>query len=143
MSRSIWLPMLGGCLIGVFGLIVSSVAQEETQTFDSEPSAAAAGWLANEEGQNPERDCDLCETDLGWKSSNNAGAAAGEGGGLLHRSGTLPIGFYADTTIGELTLEQPISASGKVYLGNLDFDGHAQFGFLDANRLLEDPLNGD
>jgi hypothetical protein len=98
--------------------------------------------MANEEGQNPDRECDLCETDLGWKGSNAAGGATtGEGGGLLHRSGGLPIGFYGDTTIGELTLDMPISASGKVTLVNTDFDGHAHFGFFDGNRLLEDPLD--
>ena len=83
-----------------------AVFGQETQTFDSEASAASSGWIANEEGQNPDRDCDGCETDLGWKNSNFAGGvAAGEGGGLTHRSGGLPIGFYADTTIGELTLD--------------------------------------
>ena len=59
----------------------------------------------------------------------------------MHRSGGLPIGFYADTTIGDLTLEQPISASGRAYLGNVDFDGHVQLGFFDAKRLLADPLD--
>jgi hypothetical protein len=120
-------------------------AQEETQTFDSEESAATDGWMFNEEGQNPERICrdgELCETNLGWKDSDIAGGAdAGEGGGLVHRSGTLPVGFYADTTIGELTLDMPISASGKVSLVNINANGHYHFGFFDGQRILDDPLD--
>ena len=123
-------------------VFVRGAVGQETQTFDSEVSASSAGWVANEEGQNPDRECDLCETDLGWRASDFAGgAAAGEGGGLLHRSGGLPIGFYGDTTIGELTLDMPISASGKVALVNTDFDGHFHFGFFDGKRLLDDALD--
>ncbi len=93
---------------------------DESQSFDSEATAAAAGWVANEEAQKPDRNIDL-----GWQNSNLAGvAAAGEGGGLLHRSGTLPIAFYADPTIGEFTLDDPLSASGKVSLFFNDFDGY-------------------
>ena len=83
--------------IGVFFVVTACTAvhaQEETQTFDSAESAEAAGWVFNDEAQNAERECpDVdCETDLGWKNSNEAGgAAAGEAGGLLHRSGGLPI----------------------------------------------------
>jgi hypothetical protein len=128
-------------LIELWPVVPADGQGVETQTFDSEASAASAGWLANDEGQNPQRDCTDCVTDLGWKNSNHAGAKAGEGGGLLHRSGSLPVGFYADTTIGELTLEQPIVASGKVALVDIDFDGHVQFGFFDARRLLNDPLD--
>ena len=89
--------------------ITGTQAQTETQTFDSAGSAENAGWIFNEEGQNSDRECQdgaVCETNLGWKDSNSVGgAAAGEGGGLVHRSGGLPVGFYADTTIGELTLD--------------------------------------
>ena len=119
------------------GSIHGVVAQTEFQSFDSEASASADGWLANDEAQNPDR-----EIDLGYWSTNHAGgAAAGEGGGLLHRSFGLPIGFYADTTIGELTLDVPFMASGKVALQNIDFDGHAYLGFFNAQTLLDDPLD--
>jgi hypothetical protein len=131
-------------ILGIMLWSSTAQAQTETQTFDSAASAAAAGWLTNDEGMNPDRGCvDAdCATDLGWKDSNLAGgAAAGEGGGLLHRSGDLPIGFYADTTIGELNLDMPFSASGKVALTNINFDGHAHLGFLDTTRLLSDPLD--
>ena len=129
-------------------------AQTETQTFDSEDSAAATGWTFNEEGQSTERylegetednRCRVdapCETNLGWKESNFAGGdSAGEGGGLVHRSGKLPVGFYADTTIGELTLDMPITASGKVSLHNMNANGHYHFGFFDAQRVIDDPLD--
>ena len=121
-----------------------TVAQTETQTFESAASAETAGWLTNDEGRNEDRGCqdDICATDLGWKDSNLAGGAAGgEGGGLLHRSGDLPIGFYADTTIGILNLEIPFFARGKVALANINFDGHTHLGFFDAARLLDDPFD--
>lgn len=134
-----------GSLFGISFLLAAYSnlqAQTETQTFTSAESAEAAGWIFNEEGQNPERDCDDCETDLGWKDSNFAGGGtAGEGGGLLHRSFSLPIGFYADTTIGELNLDAAFMASGKVTLQNIDFNGHAYLGFFNAETLLDDPLD--
>lgn len=115
-------------------------AQTETQRFDSEARTSAAGWMANDEGRRSRRGCRFCETDLGWKDTNLAGGAgAGEAGGVLHRSGGLPIGFYGDTTIGELTLDMPIAARGRVVLVNYDFDGHLHFGFFDGRRLLADP----
>ena len=127
-------------------------AQTETQTFASAESAEAAGWIFNSEGQSTERYMEgeieenrcredaPCETDLGWKPSNFAGGADdGEGGGLVHRSGGLPVGFYADTTIGELSLDMPITASGKVSLVNMNANGHYYFGFFDGLRVLEDP----
>lgn len=129
-------------------------AQTETQTFDSEGSAESAGWIFNEEGQSTERykegetegnrcrEDAPCETNLGWKDSNFAGGAdAGEGGGLVHRSGGLPIGFYADTSIGALTLDMPFSASGKVSLVNMNANGHYHFGFFDGQRVIEEPLD--
>ena len=145
-----------GWNLPVFYFLFSCVclnAQTETQTFDSEGSALAAGWFFNEEGQSTERfkegetegnrcrEDAPCETNLGWKDSHFAGGAdPGEGGGLVHRSGGLPIGFYADTTIGELTLDMPFSASGKVSLVNINANGHYHFGFFDGHRVLEEPL---
>ena len=124
-------------LVTLAAMCPAAMAQTETQTFDNEAGAAAAGWLANEVAQDPVRNIDL-----GYKASNIAGgAAAGEGGGLLHRSFGLPIGFYADTTIGELTLDMPFMAAGKVALQNIDFDGHAYLGFFNAQTLLDDPLD--
>jgi len=119
-------------------------AQTEAQSFASASSAQAAGWLTNPEGANPERGCQdgPCATDLGWKNSKFAGgAAAGEAGGLLHRSGGLPVGFYADTTIGSLNLDMALHAKGKVALQDLGFDGHAHIGFFDAKRLQMDPTD--
>ena len=130
------------------------LAQSESQTFDSAASSEAAGWTFNDEGQSTERfdenevqdnrcsEDAPCETNLGWKSSNFAGGVdAGEGGGLVHRSGGLPVGFYADTTIGELNLDMPITASGKVSLVNMNANGHYHFGFFDGQRVLADPFD--
>ena len=122
-------------------LVRPASAQTETQTFDSELSAADAGWVANDEAQNPERDCADCLTDLGWKNTGFAGGSAGEAGGLLHRSGGLPVGYYGDLSIGALSLDMKIEASGKVVLINEDFDGSAHLGFFDGTRLADDPSN--
>ena len=119
-----------------------SPAQVETQSFASEETAQTAGWIFNDEGQNPARECDGCETDLSWKPTNFAGGAeAGEGGGLAHRSGGIPVGFYGDLSIGQLSLDDALMASGKITLVNTNFDGHFQFGFFDGTRLREDPLD--
>lgn len=128
-------------VVGLFAVCGSWLAADETQTFDSAESAEADGWVFNDEAQNSARDCEGCETDLGWRPSNNAGGTEGEGGGLLHRSFSLPIGFYADVSIGELTLEMPFGAGGQLSLNNIDFDGHAYLGFFDALSLLEDPTD--
>ena len=50
-----------GTLFGISILLVDCVclhAQTETQDFASAASAEAAGWIFNEEAQNPDRDCD-------------------------------------------------------------------------------------
>jgi hypothetical protein len=109
-------------LLMAHGVASVAVAQTETQSFPSAATAQTAGWIANPEATNPDRQCNdaPCATDLGWKNSNFAGgAAAGEGGGLLHRSGGLPVGFYADTTVGTLSLDMPLTAKGKVAFQDL------------------------
>ena len=86
MPRNLALPaVLSIALLPLFSAFIQ--AQTETQTFDSAASAEAAGWIFNEEGQSSERfdedeieenRCNEdapCETDLGWKNSNNAGGA--------------------------------------------------------------------
>lgn len=125
-----------GCTLVFSVVCVTAHAQQgmETQTFEGEASAAAAGWLANDEASSPDRNIDL-----GWKDSSNTTGVAGEGGGTIHRSGMLPVGFYADTTIGDLTLNDSFEASGTLYLENTDFDGEMHIGFFDAQRLLADP----
>ena len=74
------LSYLGSIAIFFLAAIVSVLhAQEETQTFDSEASAEAAGWIFNDEGQSDDRydedeiqenrcsEDEPCRTDLGWK----------------------------------------------------------------------------
>lgn len=140
MRRLTGFPSISCLLATVFLSGSSAHGQTEAQAFVDEQSAQTAGWSFNDEGQNPARECTDCATDLGWKPTNIAGgAAAGEGGGSLHRSGTLPVGFYGDIAIGELTLDMRISATGKVGLVNRDFDGEMHLGFFDSVRLLEDP----
>ena len=143
LQRKLFTAIVALCCVALAK--VNVLGQTETQSFDSSATAEAAGWIFNDEAQNDERICqndELCETDLGWMSSNNAGGEdAGEGGGLVHRSGGQPIGFYGDLSIGELNLDMAFSASGKVSLTNVSVNGHYHFGFFDGQRLLEDPLD--
>ena len=94
----------------VSGLMMASVAlaATEMQSFDSEAAAAAAGWM----GSNNRDAGSGC--DYGWSDSANAGGTAGEAGGDFARYGT--SNWYADTTIGTLTLDDPMAASGTFRL---------------------------
>ena len=46
-------------LVTLAAMCSAAMAQTETQTFDNEGGAAAAGWLANEVAQDPVRNIDL------------------------------------------------------------------------------------
>ena len=113
----------------LFGVPLLLPAQDfETQTFDSEISAEAAGWTGN-----MNRD-DGLGTDFGFSATDNAGGSsgAGEAGGLFPRLQT-PVAFYGDTDLGgELTLDDVLAATGKFMISNLDFDGEIWLGWFDA-----------
>ena len=99
----------------------------ETQSFDSEISAEAAGWTGN--GIN--RDVAL-GTDFGFSATDNAGGSSGEAGGFFPRLQT-PVAFYGDTDLGgELTLDDVLAATGNFMISNLDFDGEIWLGWFDA-----------
>ena len=108
-------------------LLMASAAhgETETQSFDSAESAAAAGWVAvntTVEGN-----------DYGWSDSANAGGVVGEAGGTVARATT--IDYYADTSIGELTLDDFMTASGKFLVTNLSADYSG--GHVGRGRILE------
>jgi hypothetical protein len=101
----------------------------ETQSFDSEILAEAAGWADN--GLN--RDNNL-GTDFGFSATDNAGGSSGigEAGGFFPRLQT-PVAFYGDTDLGgELTLDDTLAATGNLMISNLDFDGEIWLGWFDA-----------
>ncbi len=101
----------------------------ETQSFDSEISAEAAGWTGN--GLN--RDNNL-GTDFGFSATDNAGGSSGigEAGGFFPRLQT-PVAFYGDTDLGgDLSLDDVLAATGNFMISNLDFDGEIWLGWFDA-----------
>ncbi len=94
-------------LIGAISVSVGGgvYAANETQVFDDAGSAAAAGWTEHNsrDGGN----------DFGFSATDNTGgvSGAGEAGGFMIRSGVQT--YYADTSIGLLSLDQPISYAGE------------------------------
>ena len=100
----------------------------ETQTFDSAALAMAAGWTEVESRTPP--------NDFGFSDTNNAeGAAAGEGGGSIPRTGANPHSYYADITVGgPQDLSMDLHATGKLKFQNIDADGEYYFGWFDAVR---------
>ncbi len=100
----------------------------KTQTFDSEASAAAGGWTGTDNR------VPAYGTDFGWSNSNLAAGAsgAGEAGGYFPRH-TLPVGSYADVSIGTATLNQPLSASGKIVFFTENLDGGVRLGWFNKD----------
>lgn len=97
--------------------------QAETQTFDTEATASAAGWT--ESGSR------INNFDFGFSATNNAeGTAAGEGGGRIARSE--PLGYYGDLTVGGTSdLNVDLNASGRLKFQDSAYDGEFFFGYFD------------
>ena len=98
----------------------------ETQTFDSEASASAAGWT--------EFGSRINNFDFGYSSTNHAeGTASGEGGGRIARSE--PLGYYADLTLGDVNdLSIDLHATGRLKFQDSNYDGEFFFGFFDKDQ---------
>ena len=129
---------LGTCLV----LTMSAVARaqvSETQTFDTEASATAAGWT--EFGS---RDAPF---DYGFSNTNNAEGASGSGeaGGTIAR-GEGVNAYYADLTLGgssDLSLD--LHATGRLKFRQDDYDGETYLGWFDsavADANDEDYIGG-
>jgi hypothetical protein len=106
----------------------SVAAVMESQTFDSEAGAAAAGWtgLNNTTPPGPQ--------DYGWRSSVNAGGAAGEAGGNF-TDGDNVVSYYADLTLNGTLTGQQLDASGKLGLISGASDRAETFlGHFDASQ---------
>jgi hypothetical protein len=81
-----------------------TVPSAAAETFDSVESAEANGWtelLSRDDGQ-----------DFGFSPTDNAGGTAGEAGGTFKRNATRHM--YVDVFPGTLTLDDSISASGRI-----------------------------
>lgn len=84
----------------------AAVAATVTADFDTDPA-----WSVVGSGQNG--------NDLGYRSTSNAGGNPGEVGGRFTRSSF--VRQYADTGIGQLSLDDPISASGLLNVTDYHF----------------------
>lgn len=127
MTRSVASAILASLVIS-FSSDAPLLTATETQNFDSEADAVAAGWtgLLN-------RDVDQT-TDYGFSDSNKAGASAGEGGGAVPFR-TNELTYYADTSIGILnTATDVISASGRLTIDATTdgYDGGMEIGFFNT-----------
>jgi hypothetical protein len=78
-----------------------------SEDFSSEAQAAIDGWVGYMNTSNGEN--------YGWSGTQNSGgSSAGEAGGNFVRYTNLS--YYADITVGPLTLNDYISASGNLYI---------------------------
>ena len=98
----------GVCVANSLNVLVPAAPQVtlvETQVFNSASSALAAGWVENLSRTNGDN--------FGFNNSNFAtGAGAGEAGGVF--ASFTNKAYYADVFTPALTLNDNISASGKV-----------------------------
>ena len=123
-------PGIAALFIAALGtglvLTMSAVARAqglETQTFNSEASAIAAGWTEFGSRDNP--------FDYGFSNTNNAeGASAGEAGGTFARGNDQPA-YYADLTLlGSSDLGLDLNATGRIKWQDANFDGEMYFGWF-------------
>ena len=102
----------------------------ESQTFDTEASAIAAGWT--------ESNSRVAPNDFGFSDSNNAEGASGKGeaGGAFPRYGGNPHSYYADTTVlrgnPPSDLNVDLRATGRLKYQNVNADGEFYFGWFDT-----------
>jgi hypothetical protein len=108
--------------ISIIGLMsISTVdAAEITEYFDSDP-----GWTSF--------NLPVDNNDFGFRNSNFAGGNTGEAGGFFSR--TEQIAWYGDDTIGNLTGNQILSASGLMNIYNEDpsYDAGIHIGHCDSS----------
>lgn len=108
----------------------SARAALEHQYFNNEASATAAGWtgVGNRNA--------TTGNDFGFSITNNADgiSLAGEVGGFLPRTSS-PFAYYADTTIGGLSLSDPLNASGRIVFESMNLDGSIRFGWFNSSNV--------
>lgn len=111
----------------VDNLSYSTASGTETQTFDSQASASAAGWTGNAAST-------TSPNNFGYSATSNAGGAAGEAGGIISR-GSASAGYYADTTIGAVDMLSDLHASGRLSLNGTAANNSFFLGWIDVNNL--------
>lgn len=76
---------------------------------------------------------------FGFSDTARAGGKRGEVGGLLYSSAS-PEGYYGDK-VGRLTLDNPLTALGKVALMKYGSDGGVYIGWFDSRKRGHPPVN--
>jgi hypothetical protein len=107
-------------------------ALTESQKFSSESGAASAGWTGADN-----RNASY-GTNFGFSNTNNIGApnTVGEAGGVFPRR-VSPHAFYADTSIGTLTLATRLEATGKIVFYQDNLDGGMKIGWFNTDDLTQ------
>ena len=103
--------------------IATGYGAVETQSFDSESSAAAGGWARN--------NLPTPGNDFGFTNTSNAGGTAGEAGGPFRR--TSQVSYYADETVGPLDADDVLVASGRFSGQNINLDGAFAIGWFNQS----------
>jgi hypothetical protein len=111
-------------LVSVLVAPLAAFAQLKTETFDTQTSASADGWIDYLDQANGEN--------YGWSNSNHAGGTPGEAGGLLVRTGGIRS-WYADETIGGLSLNDYFSVSGQISITRPSTDAPYIIGYFNTN----------
>ena len=124
---------LTAAFLTVFVTLAYGQNPTESQSFDSAAAANGEGWRESGGNRMPE-----INLDFGFSESANASGNAGESGGLFPGFTPSGVNYYGDLSIGEWTLEDELTASGKVFWSDLGFDGGIFVGWFDAR----DPAEG-
>jgi hypothetical protein len=131
MSRTTWKPIIASFAAACVALTtVPARAALEYQYFNDEPGATAAGWtgLGNRNV--------ATGNDFGFSNTNNAGGVSGPGeiGGLMPRTNT-PFNYYADLAVGNLSLANPLTASGRIVFETQTLDGSIRVGWFNSSNV--------
>ena len=113
---------------GLLLFALNSATLAEVETFDSQASVTANGWVefGSREG----------EFDYGFSTTNNAeGASGGEGGGQIARF--QPFSYFADVSAITRDLSLDLNASGRIKLQEVSFNGEAYFGWFNTTLAEE------
>ena len=148
MKKAVRRMALGAAVVAaaVFvGLAGVAGAALFTETFDSQASAAAHGWVAVD-GDGPSNSDGGADLQAGWSvtelaSSELPGDQSGEGRVRGSRGANTNMTYYADTDLGRtFSFADRFSASGRMDFGALsgnDYIGTGfTLGFFDRNATL-------
>ncbi len=122
-------PVLGAFVLPLAAPPRGAAAQSmvmKTEHFDADP-----GWDGNN-NRNTTTETRQITQDFGFQTTTHAGSGAGEVGGLITPAGE--PAYYARVLPGNLTLNDPLSVSGKL---TVEGGGHTVLGFFNTATVKE------